>query len=201
MIATVRAFLRGAVLMLAAAVCGCALQSERIVLLPSQDGHPAAVVVKQGDRQVVLDKPYSATELTFADPWPYRASEAEISAGFGDALAAQPSRSVSFTLYFVEGSDELTEDSKRTLENVFADLRQRPVPDVLVVGHTDAVGSSTFNDELARKRADAVKAMLVGRGVRADDVVAIGRGKRELLVPTADGVAEPRNRRVEIVVR
>jgi outer membrane protein OmpA-like peptidoglycan-associated protein len=200
-IATVRAFLRGAVLMLVAAVCGCAFQSERIVLLPSQDGHPAAVVVKQGDRQVVLDKPYAATALTFADPWPYRASEAEISAGFGDALAAQPSRSASFTLYFVEGSDELTDESKRALESVFADLRQRPVADVLVVGHTDAVGTPAFNDELARKRADTVKAMLVGRGVRADDIVAIGRGKRELLVPTADGVAEPRNRRVEIVVR
>jgi outer membrane protein OmpA-like peptidoglycan-associated protein len=200
-IATVRAFLRGAVLMLVAAVCGCAFQSERIVLLPSQDGHPAAVVVKQGDRQVVLDKPYAATALNIADPWPYRASEAEISAGFGDALAAQPSRSASFTLYFVEGSDELTDESKRALESVFADLRQRPVADVLVVGHTDAVGTPAFNDELARKRADTVKAMLVGRGVRADDIVAIGRGKRELLVPTAVGVAEPRNRRVEIVVR
>ena len=197
----VRAFLRGAALVLMAALCGCAFQSERIVLLPSQDGHPAAVVVKQGDRQVLLDRPYAATELGIADPWPYRASEAEIGAGFGDALGAQPSRSASFTLYFVEGSDELTEDSKRTLESVFADLKQRAVPDVLVVGHTDAVGSNTFNDELARKRADTVKTMLVGRGVRADDIVATGRGKRELLVPTADGVAEPRNRRVEIVVR
>jgi OmpA-OmpF porin, OOP family len=197
----VRAFLRRAVLVLTAALCGCAFQSERIVLLPSQDEHPAAVVVKQGDRQVLLDRPYAATDLGVADPWPYRASEAEIRAGFGDALAAQPSRSASFTLYFVEGSDELTDDSKRTLENVFADLKQRAVPDVLVVGHTDAVGTNPFNDELARKRADTVKAMLMGRGVRADDIVAIGRGKRELLVPTADGVAEPRNRRVEIVVR
>ena len=72
---------------------------------------------------------------------------------------------------------------------------------MVVVGHTDAVGSSTFNDELARKRADAVKAMLIRRGVPADDIVAVGRGKRELLVPTPDGIAEPRNRRVEIVVR
>lgn len=201
MTANVRAFLRGALLLLAAAVSGCAFQSERIVLLPSQDGHPATVVVKQGDRQVVLDQPYAATELGIADPWRYRANEAEIAANFGDALAAQPSRSASFTLYFIEGSDELTEDSKRTLESVFADLRQRAVPDALVVGHTDAVGSNSFNDDLARKRADAVKAMLVGRGVRAEDIVAIGRGKRELLIPTADGVAEPRNRRVEIVVR
>jgi outer membrane protein OmpA-like peptidoglycan-associated protein len=42
---------------------------------------------------------------------------------------------------------------------------------------------------------------MIERGVAPADIVAIGRGKRELLVPTADGVAEPRNRRVEIVVR
>jgi len=53
-IATVRASLRGAVLMLAAAVCGCAFHSERIVLLPSQDGHPAAVAVKQGDKSSLI---------------------------------------------------------------------------------------------------------------------------------------------------
>jgi outer membrane protein OmpA-like peptidoglycan-associated protein len=46
-----------------------------------------------------------------------------------------------------------------------------------------------------------VQAVLVGRGIGADNIVAVGRGKREPAVPTADGVAEPRNRRVEIVVR
>ena len=58
-----------------------------------------------------------------------------------------------------------------------------------------------FNDALARQRAETVRAALIARGARAENIVAIGRGKRELLVPTADGVAEPRNRRVEIVVR
>lgn len=182
-------------------LAGCAWRSEQIILLPEKDGRPAAVVVKQGDREVVLDRPYAATTLTPAEPWRYRANEAEVAATFGDALAAQPGRSASFMLYFIEGSDELTEDSKRTLESVFADLRQRKVPDVLVIGHTDAVGSDTFNDALARKRAEAVRTALIGRGIAPADVVAIGRGKRELLVPTADGVAEPRNRRVEIVVR
>jgi outer membrane protein OmpA-like peptidoglycan-associated protein len=86
-------------------------------------------------------------------------------------------------------------------ESVFADLKQRKVADVVVVGHTDAVGSDAFNDDLARKRAESIRAALLARGLAATDVVAIGRGKRELLVPTADGVAEPRNRRVEIVVR
>lgn len=186
---------------LAGWLAGCALQRERIILLPEQDGRPTAVTVKQGSRQVVLDKPYAATDLSLADPWSYRASAAEVQAEFGAALAAQPSRAAHFTLYFVEGSDELTPDSRKTFEDVFADLSKRPVVDVLVVGHTDAVGSDQFNDALARQRAESVRAALIARGIGAADVVAVGRGKRELLVPTADGVAEPRNRRVEIVVR
>jgi outer membrane protein OmpA-like peptidoglycan-associated protein len=75
------------------------------------------------------------------------------------------------------------------------------VPDVQVIGHTDAVGSNAVNDPLSRQRADVVRSGLVARGVPADRIVASGRGKREPAVPTADGVAEPRNRRVEILVR
>ena len=110
-------------------------------------------------------------------------------------LSVMPPPPRVFTLYFVEGSDELTPDSRKTFEDVFADLSKRPVVDVLVVGHTDAVGSDQFNDALARQRAESVRAALIARGIGAADVVAVGLGKRELLVPTADGVAYPRNRR------
>ena len=182
-------------------LAGCSFTSERIVLLPEQDGRPTAVVVKQGAHDVVLDQPYAATELTAADPWTYRASAAEVTATFGDALAAQPARAASFTLYFVEGADELTEESKRVLETVLEDLKGRKVADVLVVGHTDTVGTHPFNDALALQRAEAIRRALIERGVAPGDVTAVGRGKRELLVQTPDGVAEPRNRRVEIVVR
>jgi outer membrane protein OmpA-like peptidoglycan-associated protein len=198
---TVRTACVAVALAFAIALAGCAPRDERVILLPEQDGRPTAVVVKQGGREVRLDQPYAATELTYADPWAYRASDAEVQATFKDALAAQPSRAVAFTLYFIENSPELTEASKADLERVFAELKQRNVVDIVVVGHTDAVGTDAFNDDLARKRADAIRSALIARGIAASDVVAIGRGKRELLIPTPDGVAEPRNRRVEIVVR
>ncbi len=175
--------------------------SERIVLLPEKDGKATAVVVRQGDREVLLDKPYAATELTRADPWSYQASGAEVSGRFGPALAAQPSRPTSFTLYFIEGSNELTAESQQVLEQVFADLKERKVVDIVVVGHTDTVGTDQTNDRLARQRADTIRDALINRGIASSDVVATGRGKRELLVPTADNVDEPRNRRVEIVIR
>jgi outer membrane protein OmpA-like peptidoglycan-associated protein len=185
--------------MVCAALGGCA--SGTVVLLPEKDGRPAAVVVKQGDREVVLDQPYAAANATPLGPREFRSSPQEVETRFGSALAAQPSRAASFTLYFVEGKDEFTDESKQVVDRILSEIARRPVPDVLVVGHTDAVGNDAFNDALGLQRAETVRAALVRMGVPASDVHAISRGKRELAVPTPDGVAEPLNRRVEIVVR
>jgi len=149
----------------------------------------------------VLDQPYAAARQTLFGARAYTATQEEVTSKFGAALAAQPLRSAAFTLYFVEGKDELTEDSKQLVEGVFSEIARRPVPDVIVIGHSDAVGSDLFNDALARQRAETVRAELIRRGVAADNIQASGRGKRDLLIPTPDGIAEPRNRRVEIIVR
>ena len=62
-------------------------------------------------------------------------------------------------------------------------------------------GPERINDTLSIRRAERVKEMLVQRGVRADRVSAVGRGSREPAVRAPEGVAEARNRRVEISVR
>jgi OOP family OmpA-OmpF porin len=158
-------------------------------------------VVKEGDKELVLDQPYAAAKITPLRPSAYRASPQEVEAQFGAALAAQPARATAFTLYFIQGSDELTDESKQDVDRILAEIARRPVPDVLVVGHTDAVGNDTSNDALGQQRADSMRAALIGRGLAPENVRAISRGKRAPAVPTADGVAEPRNRRVEILVR
>jgi outer membrane protein OmpA-like peptidoglycan-associated protein len=183
------------------ALLGACASSGTVVLLPEKDGRPAAVAVKQGDKEVVLSEPYAAANATALGPRAYRSSSQEVEARFGSALAAQPSRAASFTLYFVEGKDEFTEESKQVVDRLLAEIARRPVPDVLVVGHTDAVGNDAFNDALGQQRAETVRTALIRLGIPASDVRAISRGKREPAVPTPDGVAEPRNRRVEIVVR
>jgi outer membrane protein OmpA-like peptidoglycan-associated protein len=134
-------------------------------------------------------------------PRAYRSSSQEVEAQFGAALAAQPARASAFTLYFILGSDELTDESKQDVDRILAEIARRPVPDVLVVGHTDAVGTDQSNHALGQQRADSMRAALIGRGIAPENVRAISRGKRALAIPTADGVAEPRNRRVEILVR
>lgn len=179
----------------------CAAPKGNVVLLPEASGKDSAVVVTQGGASVVLDKPYAAARTASGGPQAYASSAAEVQAQFGATLSALPARPAQFTLYFVEGRDEFTEDSKRALDGVVSEIAARPVPDVLVIGHTDTVGSDAVNDPLSRQRAEVVRKALVARGIAADNIVVVGRGKRSPVVPTADGVAEPRNRRVEILVR
>ena len=182
-------------------VAGCAAPQGMVVLLPSPDGRETSILVEQGTKRVLLTQPYAAAKLSSAGPQPFAATAQEVKVRFGAALAAQPLPPAQFTLYFAEGKDEFTEESRRIIDRIFAEIAARPVPDVVVIGHTDKVGSDAVNDPLSRQRADVVRNALVALGIAADKVVAVGRGKREPLVPTADGVAEARNRRVEIQVR
>ena len=191
-----------AALLLVALLAACASKPQgTVVLLPDAQGQDTAVIVRQDGGDLLLDKPYAAAQLTSRGPEKATSSAEQVQARFGAALAARPLPPQQFTLYFVEGKDEFTDESRRAFDGVFAEIAKRPVPDVLVIGHTDRVGSDAFNDNLSRQRAEVVRRALVARGIAADKIVVVGRGKREPIVPTADGVAEARNRRVEILVR
>jgi outer membrane protein OmpA-like peptidoglycan-associated protein len=192
---------RWSALVAATLLVACAGPKETIVLLPNPAGQETAVIVTQGERQVVLAQPYAGARLSRGGAEAFPSNAQQVQAMYGPALAAQPLPPAQFTLFFVEGKDEFTDESKRIVDSVFAEIARRPIADVIVIGHTDTVGNDAANDTLSRQRADVVRAAFTARGLAADKVVAIGRGKRELAVPTGDGVAEPRNRRVEILVR
>ena len=183
---------RSARIAAASVVGGCRRRVRKqrtVVLLPADDGKPAAVTVRQGEREIVLDQPYAAARVTPLGPSAYRASAQEVETHFGPALAARPSRPATFTLYFIEGKDEFTEESKQVVDRILTEIARRPVPDVRVVGHTDAVGSDPFNDALGQQRADVVRAALVRLGVPSADIEAVSRGKR------AAGDSDARRRR------
>jgi outer membrane protein OmpA-like peptidoglycan-associated protein len=192
----------GALALAGALIAGCAATPQgSVVLLPEADGKPSAITVTQGGKVVVLDQPYAGARLASDGPSKFSADAAQVQAQFSPALAALPGRPTQFTLYFIEGRDEFTEASKQSLDGVLTEIAGRPVPDVIVIGHTDKVGSDAVNDPLSRQRAEVVRKALLARGVAPENIVVIGRGKREPVVPTPEGVAEARNRRVEILVR
>jgi hypothetical protein len=95
----------------------------------------------------------------------------------------------------------LTDEDRRVIAQAAEDFRRTGSARVTVTGYTDTAGAATYNLELSQRRAEIVAEELEREGVPATSIVTVGRGEENLLVATADGVSEPRNRRVEIVVQ
>lgn len=176
---------------------------ELLVVLPGADGNSSAVMLHNGELDLLVDQPYAAVTLRAAGAVePATLDSSAVTAQFSEALAALPERPAVFTLYFSEAKNRFTEGSLAKLEEVFAAISRRPVPEISITGHTDTAGSATRNDKLSLARARRARDEFVRRGIAPERIVSVsGRGERDLLVPTADGVSEPRNRRVEISVR
>jgi outer membrane protein OmpA-like peptidoglycan-associated protein len=181
---------------------GCATRDDLYVLLPGKGHNPGALTVTSGDEQRTLDQPYAGARVTRPGSVSRtKSSDSEVKATFGPALAAQPGRPVSFYLYFLADTDEFTPESKQVVAQIFAEIARRQAPDIVIIGHTDRVGPVPYNDALSLRRAERVREELLKRGIPRVRISVAGRGERELEVSTADEVAEPRNRRVEINVR
>ena len=173
-----------------------------VVLLPEESGAPTAVIVGEGANALTLDQPYSAATVDSHGKIDRKSPAAEETDRiFAAALAAQPPKPVSFTLYFETNSTQITPSSRSQLEVLMAEAARRQAVEVQVTGHTDRVGSDADNDRLSQQRAEAVRAMLVQTGIKATFIRAVGRGEREPLVATADEQPEARNRRVEVILR
>lgn len=104
-----------------------------------------------------------------------------------------------FTVYFDTNRTTLTPAAQAIVREAAAAAQQTPMTRITVTGHTDTVGTARYNQGLSDRRAAAVRNALVAAGVPADEITASGVGKSELAVPTAEGVNEPRNRRVVIM--
>ena len=177
-------------------------RNDEVILLPNADGSVGAVVVRQDEVEIVLDKAYAAVVIEGPGQVRQLIRDPEFTKEkFSITLAALPPKSVSFLLYFLKGKDELTAESKKEVEKMLAELAKRAAGEISVIGHTDTVGAIEFNDKLSLQRASSVRQLLLARGIPAVGISIAGRGEREPLVATLDNVDEPRNRRVEINVR
>ena len=201
-VAAAIAFLTGA------SIFGCAAPppdrpaySERVILLPNKDGRTSALIVSRATGEQKLAAPYEGVEFSGGDEQRREYAQEEITGRYGEILEAQPARPFTYTLYFNTATTELTSQSKAALNEVRQRIKGFPAAQVTVIGHTDRLGSAESNDALSLKRAAAIRDMLIQIGIAREAIEVVGRGERELLVQTADGVAEDRNRRVEIKLR
>jgi OOP family OmpA-OmpF porin len=114
------------------------------------------------------------------------------------ATAPEPQAPSTFTVLFEWNSDVLTPAGQAVIREALADTSGRDVSSVSTIGHADRSGSEEYNLTLSLRRADAVRQSLIAGGIPAGSITAAGRGEAEPAMPTADGVREQANRRVEI---
>jgi outer membrane protein OmpA-like peptidoglycan-associated protein len=184
-------------------ISGCN-RKTMVVLVPDLDGKTGAVNVSNDAGAVDIDTANQATTISgrqSAPKAPEPMTKEEIEAVFSRALAAQPKPPVHFILYFISDSNELQPESLESLTAIFQTSQERGSVDISVIGHTDTIGSDEYNYKLAEGRAETVATYLVGRGVDQGHIRVSSHGERNPLIPTGDNVNEPRNRRVEVVVR
>ena len=116
-------------------------------------------------------------------------------------MAAQPLPPATFILYFLQDSNELTDESTAVLPQIIQTIQKRGSTDIVISGHTDTVGKKEYNYKLALERAKVLYDILVANGAVPANITVTSHGEGNPLIKTADEVAEPRNRRVEVVIK
>jgi outer membrane protein OmpA-like peptidoglycan-associated protein len=176
---------------------------DTIVLLQDSDtkstgaagvSNPRGSVDLAAERDAAVVTTNSAPVLT-------KLSAEDVNKIFGDALSALPLAPQRFTLFFRFESDELTEQSQALIPQILASVKAHGAQDVVVIGHTDTMGTQQANFGLGLKRAMTVRNILVAAGLDGSSIDVTSVGELDPLVKTPDETPEPRNRRVDIAVR
>jgi len=107
----------------------------------------------------------------------------------------------SFMVFFDWDRSNLSAQALATIKQAANAFKTKGNARITATGHTDTSGPEAYNMALSLRRANAVKDALVREGVPAQAITVVGMGEKGLLVQTADGVREPQNRRVEIVIQ
>jgi outer membrane protein OmpA-like peptidoglycan-associated protein len=178
-----------------------ACRQALFVVLPNEDGSVGAITVDDGKTTATLDRPLAAAEVRGGASAVAKVEQNDISDLFAAAFSARPVLPRHFRLFFKLDSDRLTAESAASYSTLYADLKRRPVYEVNIVGHADALGAEQYDQDLSIDRAKAIRDALVSDGFDVRAITVAGRGYQDPLVPTPPQTPEPRNRRVEITVR
>lgn len=191
------------VLLCCATIAGCAPKTT-VVLVSDPQGAVGAVTVSNDAGTVTMDKERQSTRVSGREQQPSDSgiiSAEEVKRRFGEALAIQPTQPLHFILHFKSDSPELTEESRASLPAILQAIKERNSQDISSIGHTDTAGDQAYNLQLSQRRAEAVASLLVQSGIARENIEVTSHGEKNPVVRTGDNVSEPRNRRVEVVIR
>ena len=185
-------------------VCTSCCTKTTVILLPDENDTVGSVLVETAEAAKVLDQPYHSLSVTGPTENSMSTSaldKEEVLNKYRASLNALPQPAASYIFYFTSGSTTLTKNSARDVDNLVDELRTRQPPILLnIIGHTDATGSKDFNLKLSLERARAMEEILESSDIPIEILRIQSFGENDPLVPTADGVPEPKNRRVEVMM-
>ncbi len=182
---------------------GCC-HKEMVVLVPDEQGHVGKIEVTGEKGSVLIDEPWHSTVIGSrgAPGKVEKISPKKVETLFGTALQADPLPPLEYRLYFISGTDQIVPESMEQFPSMVKAILERGDTEISIIGHTDRTGTAAANLLLSKKRTKVVQKMLMELGVPGDELKDIRHyGESMPLIPTADGIAEPRNRRVEVFVR
>ncbi|MCI5131272.1 MAG: OmpA family protein [Candidatus Electrothrix sp. EH2] len=190
---------------------GCADQNIKLasgpedvfVLIPDQNGKVGRITISNGAGTTTLSRANESARVR-SDYIPERTdilSEQDIKKDFHEALQAVPGTADQFILYFISGTTRLTKESQNQLPVILKKIKRRLPCEISIIGHTDTKADGEYNLTLALKRATRVKDKLLAIGAPRNLLEVTSHGENDPMIPTADNVAEPRNRRVEVFIR
>jgi outer membrane protein OmpA-like peptidoglycan-associated protein len=157
------------------------------------------VVVDSQAGQTTLNTAFAAVDVSGQRAEAKNLSEAEVRQRYQAALGAMPQRPVSFSILFLFDKAQPLPEARATIAAIAEEFSRRSAGEVLVIGHTDQVGESQYNMELSRRRAEAVRDLLLRVGIPKESIEIQWRGDRELVSTT--GKQDQKNRRVVVKVR
>ena len=178
-------------------ISGCA--SSYVVLLENKDGTTGKVIITGQKGEQVLSKANEGAPLDGSAP-AAPVSKNKLDKDFSAAIAAQPTLPVSYLIYFRKDV-LLTKKSKALIPKIIEEINSRQVVDISVIGHTDTVSTMKLNEKLSRQRAEKIVALLKKKGVNFRAITLESHSERNLLIPTPDNKYDPKNRRVEVLIR
>jgi len=150
-----------------------------------------------------LDARTREAELAKADADTARRQAEELQKQLADLNAKTTERGLIVTLgdvLFETGRAELKGGATANLGKLAAFLNQYPDRNVIIEGHTDSVGSESYNQSLSERRADSVKAYLVGQGIAAARLTSVGKGESVPVASNDSATGRQMNRRVEVII-
>lgn len=185
-------------------ISGCVTVKDTVVLVQDADGKVGQITVTTKGGTKTLTAPNTVAEVTGSEKSPSdpkHIDQSLVDSLFSGSIKALPLEPVSFLIYFLHNSRELTVESKSHILDVLSLVNQREFYELSIIGHTDTTGKDEYNMRLSSDRAEVVRDKLLSHGIRSDLMELRYHGKRDPVVPTGDNVKEPRNRRVEVVVK